>query len=629
MRPAVSCAIRACRRPWPKHGLRAQALRRAVSNLPRLSEETVADDKKYVDLPSLVKQLREELPPQPGVGAPINGSVVARVKKVLQSVQLNPREWQQHAVFRRGRYTRNIVGYSPNQFIALLLCWERGQQSPIHDHSGAHCFIKMLSGQLQEQKFLWAADGNAGAEVDEPGVMDAAKPEKSVSFMHDSLGLHRISNPSTEEVAVSLHIYSPPFRECLVFPPGGAPKPSPMVSMFEPDSAPNEKVAADSNIISLQSFCDQLSGLKNSEDKDSQSQLHAILDLLVSAEMTDLEWASYASPAHFSEFYPVQHIIHCDDEFSVVITCWSPGQKVPPHTVGRGRMMWLKVMQGNLLFQEFSPGLFPWESDVERSTELGEGSASFLEVGAWLRRARYCKVRMHDLKNLSDTQPAVTIQVFSPPLTSFTFHSEKGTERKDLPRLVGQGPAGMEGFSAQALGRTAGRWFLSFRGLQSLLNQEFSRQDVKPQTVATLLTKAVFNPQEWRERLSNAMRQQTMGGWPKHVLVAQEKHYTIILSYWGTGAERSVAIEGGTGMSWTLILEGELEEQTIGLGRDGSDSPSVLRSSVLKEESCSFLSSFETSGATADIVERAHGAETPCVSLHVYHPPLPEAWMMG
>lgn len=55
---------------------------------------------------------------------------------------------------------RNIVGYSPNQFIAtkqqlmvhhldviskisrisilkaLLLCWEKGQQSPIHDHSG-------------------------------------------------------------------------------------------------------------------------------------------------------------------------------------------------------------------------------------------------------------------------------------------------------------------------------------------------------------------------------------------------------------------------------------------------------------------------------------------------------------
>lgn len=580
------------------------------------------ENPNFVDLPALVKQLCDELPPHPAVGAPINGAVVARVKEVLQQTRLNPREWEQHAVYRRGRYTRNIVGYSPNQFIALLLCWEKGQQSPIHDHSGAHCFIKMLSGQLRERKFAWAADGTVGAEVVEeaPAVLDASKLEKSVSFMHDSLGLHRIENPSSTEVAVSLHIYSPPFRECLVFPPtGGAPKTAPMVSIFEPESA---RKAAEDSSISLQDFCNKLVELR-SED-GVKANLHAVLDYLVSAEMTDWEWASYASPAHFSEFYPVQHIIHCDDDFSVVVTCWSPGQKVPPHTVGRGRMMWLKVMHGNLLFQEFSPGLFPWESDVERQTELAEGSSSFLEE---------CGVRMHDLKNISDTEPAVSIQVFSPPLTSFTFHSEKGTERRDLPRIVAQGPAGMESLSARSMGRTAGRWFLSFRGLQSLLNEEFSRPEWKPNTIATLLTKAVLNPQEWRERLSNAVPQQhpweaaATTTWPKHVLVAQDKHYTIILSYWGSSPERSVAIEGGTGMSWTLVLEGELEEQAVNLGNDG---PAVVRSSVLKEESCSFLSSFETSGAaSADIVERSHSSETPCVSLHVYHPPLPEAWLKG
>lgn len=580
------------------------------------------NNNNFVDLPTLVKQLCDELPPHPAVGAPINGSVVARVKEVLQQTRLNPREWEQHAVYRRGRYTRNIVGYSPNQFIALLLCWEKGQQSPIHDHSGAHCFIKMLSGQLRERKFAWAADGTVGTEeAGEAPLMDASKQEKSVSFMHDSLGLHRIENPSSTEVAVSLHIYSPPFRECLVFPPtGGTPKTAPMVSIFEPESA--RKAAEDDTSISVQDFCNKLAGLR-SED-GVKANLHAVLDYLVSAEMTDLEWASFASPAHFSEFYPVQHIIHCDDDFSVVVTCWSPGQKVPPHTVGRGRMMWLKVMHGNLLFQEFSPGLFPWESDVERQTELGEGSSSFLEE---------CGVRMHDLKNLSDTEPAVTIQVFSPPLTSFTFHSEKGTERRDLPRLVAQAPAGMESLSVRSIGRTAGRWFLSFRGLQSLLNEEFSRSEWKPNTISTLLTKAVLNPQEWRERLSNAVPQPqpwesaTSTTWPKHVLVAQDKHYTIILSYWGSSPERSVAIEGGTGMSWTLVLEGELEEQAVNLGSDG---PAVVRSSVLKEESCSFLSSFETSGAaSADIVERSHSSETPCVSLHVYHPPLPEAWMKG
>ncbi|CAE7808051.1 CDO1 [Symbiodinium sp. CCMP2456] len=128
---------------------------------------------------SLVTRLRELFPPAPAMGAPINGDVVTSVTETLQSVKLNPREWQQHAVYRRGRYTRNIVGYSPNQFIVLLLCWERGQQSPIHDHAGAHCFIKMLSGQLQERKFAWAPNGSSGAQAGPPGLLDASDTEKS------------------------------------------------------------------------------------------------------------------------------------------------------------------------------------------------------------------------------------------------------------------------------------------------------------------------------------------------------------------------------------------------------------------------------------------------------------------
>mmetsp|Transcript_48685 Transcript_48685/g.87428 ORF Transcript_48685/g.87428 Transcript_48685/m.87428 type:complete len:632 (+) Transcript_48685:16-1911(+) len=576
----------------------------------------------YADLPTLVTRLRELFPPAPTIGAPINGDVVAAITETLQNVKLNPREWQQHAVFRRGRYTRSIVGYSPGQFIVLLLCWERGQQSPIHDHAGAHCFIKMLSGRLRERHFAWSPMGSVGPEAPEPGELDAGVVAKSVGFMHDALGLHQIENPSDSEVAVSLHIYSPPFQECQIFPPTGAPpKTAPMVSVFVPEGV--QKAAEASTSLSMQDFCKKLSELRNSKDGDS-NHLHQVLDLLVSAEMTDLEWASYASPMHFSEFQPVQHIIHCDDEFSVVISCWSPGQKIPPHTVGRGRVMWLKVLHGNLLFQEFSPGLFPWESDVERQTELGEGSSSFLEE---------CGVRMHDLKNLSPNEPAVSIQVFSPPLTSFTFHSEKGTERRDLHFLTGQADAtkGSEALSSARALRTAGRWFLSFRGLTSLLTQEFSRAEVTPDAISTLLSKAVFNPQEWRDRLATAMPPGpgARGGsmWPKHILVAQEKQYSVILSFWGNSPERSVAIEGGSGMSWTLVLEGELEERAVNIGADG---PQVVRSSVLKEESCSFLSREETSGAAgADIIEHSHSSETPCVSLHVYHPPLPDAWMMG
>lgn len=36
-------------------------------------------------------------------------------------------------------------------------------------------------------------------------------------FFLDSLGLHRVQNPSNVEGAVSLHIYSPPFDSCQIF----------------------------------------------------------------------------------------------------------------------------------------------------------------------------------------------------------------------------------------------------------------------------------------------------------------------------------------------------------------------------------------------------------------------------
>lgn len=36
-------------------------------------------------------------------------------------------------------------------------------------------------------------------------------------FIIDKIGLHRISNPSAEKGAVSLHLYTPPYQMCKTF----------------------------------------------------------------------------------------------------------------------------------------------------------------------------------------------------------------------------------------------------------------------------------------------------------------------------------------------------------------------------------------------------------------------------
>ena len=35
----------------------------------------------------------------------------------------------------------------------LILCWNPGKGSPIHDHDESACFLKVLDGELEETKY--------------------------------------------------------------------------------------------------------------------------------------------------------------------------------------------------------------------------------------------------------------------------------------------------------------------------------------------------------------------------------------------------------------------------------------------------------------------------------------------
>lgn len=37
----------------------------------------------------------------------------------------------------------------------MILCWNEGQSSSVHDHADSHCFMKVLKGGLTEVKYSW------------------------------------------------------------------------------------------------------------------------------------------------------------------------------------------------------------------------------------------------------------------------------------------------------------------------------------------------------------------------------------------------------------------------------------------------------------------------------------------
>src|SRR5207249_2304648 len=87
---------------------------------------------------------------------------------------------------------------------ALLLCWRNGQRSPIHDHRGSNCGVRILSGVATETVF----------ERNENGLVYATfsreMAEGSICANSDD-DIHQMSNlqPGKADL-VTLHIYSPP-----------------------------------------------------------------------------------------------------------------------------------------------------------------------------------------------------------------------------------------------------------------------------------------------------------------------------------------------------------------------------------------------------------------------------------
>jgi cysteine dioxygenase len=85
-----------------------------------------------------------------------------------------------------------------------VLCWKNGQRSPIHDHSGSACVVRVLQGKLTETLFEFAPNGHVKASFSR----DFA--EGSI-FGSEDTDLHQVSNLQADDAdLVTLHVYAPP-----------------------------------------------------------------------------------------------------------------------------------------------------------------------------------------------------------------------------------------------------------------------------------------------------------------------------------------------------------------------------------------------------------------------------------
>lgn len=86
----------------------------------------------------------------------------------------------------------------------VLIVWNPGKGSPVHDHADAHCVMKILQGSLKETMFhIPHAQEQAANPL--KTKKETIYSSDQVAYISDKIGLHRISNPDGQNAAVSLH----------------------------------------------------------------------------------------------------------------------------------------------------------------------------------------------------------------------------------------------------------------------------------------------------------------------------------------------------------------------------------------------------------------------------------------
>lgn len=117
----------------------------------------------------------------------------------------------------RQHYTRNLIDKT-ELYELIAICWEVGQNSSIHNHAQQNCWMAAPIGRLLVQNYRTVAEdvdaGTCDLKASDVVEMNAGNPV-AVNPLEP---VHRVFNPPDfRKRAVSLHVYSRPYDQCVVY----------------------------------------------------------------------------------------------------------------------------------------------------------------------------------------------------------------------------------------------------------------------------------------------------------------------------------------------------------------------------------------------------------------------------
>lgn len=115
-------------------------------------------------------------------------------------------------------YARRLIHQSPKLgYTVLAMTWGPQQGTKIHDHSGMWCVEGVLEGQVEVVQYeLVKTDQERYCFEQRASMQAGVGSAGSLIPPHE---YHTIANPLSEQIAVTIHVYSGEMTCCNVFEP--------------------------------------------------------------------------------------------------------------------------------------------------------------------------------------------------------------------------------------------------------------------------------------------------------------------------------------------------------------------------------------------------------------------------
>ena len=138
----------------------------------------------------------------------------------LRGYRITPESVKPCLLLDANHYTRSLLFNTP-LWQCVLMCWNAGQRTPVHDHDGHPAWVSLVRGRLGVRNFVVAPQADQTMFRIEESASLALDDGESECPAQAEASVHEVRNAGQgSQYAVSVHLYGQAMASCGTYDPG-------------------------------------------------------------------------------------------------------------------------------------------------------------------------------------------------------------------------------------------------------------------------------------------------------------------------------------------------------------------------------------------------------------------------